>query len=60
MCWIWEVVKRVLPALEAAGFSKMKNNGKPDRFWGKMSCVWLSVMYLWDILVKLSRRQLEL
>lgn len=53
MCWILEVAKRVLPAWEAGGFSKMKNNGK-------MSCVWLSVKYPWDILVKLSRRQLEL
>lgn len=42
-------------------FFKMKNNRKPNRFWGKiMNYVLPSVEYLWDVLVKLSRRQLEL
>lgn len=46
---------------ERLGFSKMKNNGKPDRFWENItSCVLLSVKYLWDILVKMSARHLEL
>lgn len=42
-------------------FFKMKNNRKPNRFGGKiMNYVLLSVEYLWDVLVKSSRRQLEL
>lgn len=41
-------------------FSKMKNNGEPNRFGGKITYVLLSVEYSWDILVKLSRRHVEL
>lgn len=42
-------------------FFKMKNNRKPNRFWGKVTnYVLLSVEYPWDVLMKLSRRQLEL
>lgn len=42
-------------------FFKMKNNRKPKKFWGKVTnYVLLSVEYPWDVLKKLSRRQLEL